>query len=83
MGYRVVISGGSRGSVEPLDFEKTEMEYLNFLEFLEEKVLRKSLLSIRSVISIKVCVHIQRLHRKIFPLHFVPLSTYLFQDFTS
>ena len=41
--------------MEHLDFEKTEMEHLNFLEFLEEKVLRKSLLSIRSVISIKVC----------------------------
>ena len=48
---RAVVRGGSRGSVEPLDFEKTEMEHLNFLEFLEEKVLRKSLLSIRSVIS--------------------------------
>ena len=48
MHNRAVVSGGSRGSVEPLDFEKTEMEHLNFLEFLEEKVLRKSLLSIRS-----------------------------------
>ena len=33
-----IVSVGSRGSVEPLDFEKTEMEHLNFLEFLEEKV---------------------------------------------
>ena len=59
--------------MEPLDFEKTEMEHLNFLEFLEEKVLRKSLLSIcsGSVISNKVFVHIQRLHRKMFQLYVV------------
>ena len=34
--YRAVVSGGSRGSVEPLDFEKTEMEPLNFFLQLVE-----------------------------------------------
>ena len=31
---RALVSGGSRGSVEPLNFEKTDFEPLNFLELL-------------------------------------------------